>query len=657
MSETPIQILRVVSTDGYYHGVMQPTLNATIAVPVGVSIQLTQRFNVALAEIFGPRRDVAPACDLVSDAESEVLHSLGYWTLQMSHDVGFPMLGEHRLTALPPVTEVGEKIYLLLLPCLTARPMEQIFRHLVTEMQSFCSEPDRVKLSDDARKALDTLIEELRPQAPVGTNNTKFLAAAHELGIPYLPLPGGLYQYGWGSRGRLMSSSTTDATGVIAATTARNKLTSGMLLRQAGMPVPTFGLVRTADAAASLAERIGFPVVVKPADLDGGVGVSVWLRNSDQVRLAFDKARARSSNILVQKYVDAPEHRLNVFNGRLIGAALRLPAGVTGDGQSTVSELVEKANADPTRKPHKRDGAAPLMLGQAEIDLLDMQGLRIDAVPAERVFVRLAHETRRGTGGTTETITERVHPDNAALAVQAASLLRLDIAGIDLLCPDISRSWKEVGAAITEINSAPQYGEASGSLPRTLLQQLIAGRGRIPVILALDMAPEALVEFADRLSGNLKGDRRKLAVSLPNKFLDSDGWVAHQRGSALQGARMILMRPTTDVALISMTSSDILRSGLPVDMADVLIIDDLEAPSDVVEATVPKNASLENRLRILAGASAHISGSICLRTHHSELERMQRLFGPGKVYTTPSADALAKAIAGSLVASTPQVAA
>src|SRR5690606_23897542 len=59
------------------------------------------------------------------------------------------------------------------------------------------------------------------------------------------------------------------------------------------------------------------------------------------------------------------------------------------------------------------------------------------------------------TGGTAQDVTAQVHPGNRWLVERAARIIGLDIAGVDFLCPDISRSWREAGGAICEINAQP----------------------------------------------------------------------------------------------------------------------------------------------------------------------------------------------------------
>ena len=59
------------------------------------------------------------------------------------------------------------------------------------------------------------------------------------------------------------------------------------------------------------------------------------------------------------------------------------------------------------------------------------------------------------TGGTAIDVTERVHPAVAACAVDAAKIVGLDIAGVDVVAQDISRPLSEQGGVIVEVNAAP----------------------------------------------------------------------------------------------------------------------------------------------------------------------------------------------------------
>jgi cyanophycin synthetase len=98
-------------------------------------------------------------------------------------------------------------------------------------------------------------------------------------------------------------------------------------------------------------------------------------------------------------------------------------------------------------------------------------------------------------GGTVIRVEEEIHPDNLDLCCRAMRLLRLDLAGLDLLMPDITRSWREVGGVICEINAQPFIGSVlSRNVYAEILQQLVPGTGRIPLVLFVGELDHATTE-------------------------------------------------------------------------------------------------------------------------------------------------------------------
>jgi hypothetical protein len=55
-------------------------------------------------------------------------------------------------------------------------------------------------------------------------------------------------------------------------------------------------------------------------------------------------------------------------------------------------------------------------------------------------------------------VSSRIHPENIALAIHAAKVLRLELAGVDLISTDISQPYHANGACINEVNYAPVLG-------------------------------------------------------------------------------------------------------------------------------------------------------------------------------------------------------
>ena len=126
----------------------------------------------------------------------------------------------------------------------------------------------------------------------------------------------------------------TSETSSIAVDVASDKDLTTKLLGAAGLPVPKQDSVRTADQAVRVAERIGYPVVVKPLDGNHGRGVCLDLRDEAAVREAFPIAEEQSRRgwVIVESFVTGKDYRCLIIDGRMVAIAERVPAHVVGDG-------------------------------------------------------------------------------------------------------------------------------------------------------------------------------------------------------------------------------------------------------------------------------------------------------------------------------------
>ena len=194
-------------------------------------------------------------------------------------------------------------------------------------------------------------------------NQQLIIRAANQLGIPYFPLPGGAFQLGVGSAGRRVDRSTTDHDSVLGMRWSQNKLMTAQLLTQGGLPAPRHLPAQSLEQAKKASQQIGFPLVIKPADLERGEGVYVDV-NADNLERAFNAAlkRSPSKTVLVEKQVAGVCHRLFIVDGDLLYAVRRLPIGVYANGQSSIKDLVEaECELQSQLPPWKRSGINPWM--------------------------------------------------------------------------------------------------------------------------------------------------------------------------------------------------------------------------------------------------------------------------------------------------------
>lgn len=309
------------------------------------------------------------------------------------------------------------------------------------------------------------------------------LRAAHAAGIPCTRIAGQIWQLGWGRKGRYLDGSTTDSDSAIGAYLTKNKAFTASLLRRAGLPAPVHQLFGDAGEARKFADIIGYPVVLKPADGERGEGVSVDVY-PEGFETAFAAARKVSASrmVLTEKQVPGVCHRIFIAAGEVLYAVKRLPMGIYGDGAAAIETIIRREITNQkTLPPWARYGICPL--DETALAMLESQGYTPASVAPEGTFVALRRIETTALGGIDENVTSLLHPDIAEAARQAATLLDLEVAGVDVITEDISRSWRAVPAIINEVNYAPLLGEGkiSRSYVPAYLERIVPDRGLIPL--------------------------------------------------------------------------------------------------------------------------------------------------------------------------------
>ena len=193
-------------------------------------------------------------------------------------------------------------------------------------------------------------------------------------------------------------ASETSYTSAIAVDLCQEKSLTNLMLRQVGVPVPDGDTANSPDEAWQIAQRVGLPVVVKPADGNQGKGVSVNLNSEEEVRSAYEIARDYGSSVLVERYLEGHDFRLLIINGKLEAASRRDPAHVIGDGQHTVAELMEILNQDPRRRPGHGGILTRVVANDAVKLTLQQQDMTLESVPEAGQMVRLRRNSNLSTG-------------------------------------------------------------------------------------------------------------------------------------------------------------------------------------------------------------------------------------------------------------------
>ncbi|WBS00316.1 cyanophycin synthetase [Pseudoduganella sp. SL102] len=435
---------------------------------------------------------------------------------------------------------------------------------------------------------LDAPLAALRQTAErhaIGTSTKAILQAARRRRIPYFRVAetGNLFQLGWGSRQKRLQATMTGDAGNIACRIASDKQLTKTLLKEAGVPVPGGSVVASADEALRAARRLRGTVTVKPLDANQGKGVTTQCTTPEEVAAAFEAARKFSRSVIVERFIEGHDYRVLVTGDVVAAASLRRPPCVTGDGHRTVRELVAIENGNPARGKGHANILTQIPLDDHALQALRKQGYGFDSVPPVGVPVTLRGNANLSTGGTAEDVTDLLPGDTRAACVRAAQKIGLDVAGIDLVCRDISRPLAEQGGAIIEVNAAPgirmhQY-PAAGT-PRdagdAIVEAMYGGDdGRIPVIAITGTNGKTTTTLMAAHCVRMAGLRTGVTTT-EGVYIDGRRIVSGDC-SGYWSARTVLTDPTVDFAVLETARGGILKRGLAFDRCDVAVVLNISA--------------------------------------------------------------------------------
>ena len=356
-----------------------------------------------------------------------------------------------------------------------------------------------------------------------------------------------------------------------------------------GFPASEHGTATDIATATQIAKRLGFPLVVKPADRGAGIAVSVGIAAHDELVNAFGKAKTASRNgqVLVERFVPGDDHRISVFNGKMMRVNRLTPPKIIGDGNSSVAELIAEKNHSLAKI-----AAASGFFSQHEIDsemktLLRKQGFGLEDRPLQGTELLLRNTSNLHTGGKTEDVTALIHPDNVAMAESIAQTIHMDAIGIDLITPDIGKPWTEVECAIIEINSNPGLIDET-TLEKILLEKFPEGTdGRIPSILIVDGAPE----FADKIVQHVLATSRRVGYTSSCLTHLAGQRRFKQTANLPTRIKSLLLDANCEALIVSCTRDEIAAHGLPHTIYDLALIADADPLSGDMFQLIKESAS------------------------------------------------------------------
>lgn len=231
-------------------------------------------------------------------------------------------------------------------------------------------------------------------------------------------------------------------------------------LTEKGIPVPKgreFSEAASEDEIIKYANELGYPIVIKPTDGSFGRGVVANISTDSELKHALDYVRneLNESNIIVEKYIEGNDYRLYVVNDEVVGAILRVPPNVTGDGINSIEALIDIKNEE--RKLNPRLAKTLIKINKELVDYIGRSGYTLQSIPEKGEKVYLSDKSNISIGGDPIDVLDELSEEIKKLAVDA---LRA-ISGLSHGAVDLIVQKEEDGSEkgyIIELNPTAQIG-------------------------------------------------------------------------------------------------------------------------------------------------------------------------------------------------------
>ena len=432
----------------------------------------------------------------------------------------------------------------------------------------------------EIQKDLEDL-RELRAAAALGPSTEALVRAAEARNVPWLELDiRNLLQFGYGVHQKRVQASLTSHSNILSVELACDKEATKQMLGNAGIPVPKGTVVYSLrELEESLDYLGGYPIVVKPLDGNHGRGITLNISSWEEAETAYDLARKVSDGVIVEHHYQGRDHRILVVDNKMVAVAERVPAHVVGNGIDTIETLVDRENKDPRRGEGHDNLLTQIKLDRMSDQLMESQGYKLDTVLEKGEICYLRATANLSTGGIAIDRTDEIHPETIWIAERAARLLGLDVAGIDVVTTDISKTLAVADGVIVEVNAAPglrMHVSPSQGLARNvgapILDMLMppGQPSRIPIVAITGTNGKTtttrLTAHIFRQVHSMVGYTTTDGIYIGNHLVEKGDTTGPQ------SARLILEDPMVEMAVLETARGGLLRSGLAFDRCDVGIV-------------------------------------------------------------------------------------
>lgn len=427
-------------------------------------------------------------------------------------------------------------------------------------------------------KSRVSIIKEMLNEELIGPSTLAVCEAAQKQGLPVMKLgSSSFYQIGYGKQGRVIEASITSNTSCIAADISCDKLLTKELLDLQNLPVARGAKVYNVISLLREADRIGYPLVLKPQYGNKGRGVILGIKNEKELITAYQKLINEFDDIILEEYHKGDDYRVCVVNNKVVGVSLRVPPYIIGDGNKSVEELIDELNSHEYRGEGHEKPLTKVKKDAMLNSFISEQGYTLNSILENEKKLLLRKNANLSTGGIAIDYTDKICEENKDICIRAAKAIGIDVCGVDICTDDISKSIINNGI-IMEVNTAPglrMHIYPSEGKSRDVGNEIINmmykdGIKNIPVVSISGTNGKTtttrLINYTLCKLGMCSGMTSTEGIFINNKCID----IGDDTG--MDSAKCVLLNKDVEVAVLETARGGIIRRGLAYDLADVAVI-------------------------------------------------------------------------------------
>lgn len=234
-----------------------------------------------------------------------------------------------------------------------------------------------------------------------------------------------------------------------ALTWLDDKLKLKKVLEKNKIPAPRGGVHTRFSTMLNMFNELSKPVIVKPALGSRGRHTTTFIYTEEQLKKAFDIAKQIAHRLVIEEHLIGPVYRGTVVDGVIRGVLRGDPPRITGDGKSTIAELIEIKNQI------KHERMKDFKITPLTEPFLARNNYTLETILPKGKTIDLTEKIGLSYGGFAAEELPICHPKTKATLEGAAKAVDFPLIGFDFIIEDITRDPDTQRWGIIEGNSLP----------------------------------------------------------------------------------------------------------------------------------------------------------------------------------------------------------